>query len=318
MSERSYLLCCVFVLTVTAIVSFTGGAQGETVDRILATIDDQIITLADYKLFYKGLSDRLPNEGVDEKVLRQLMEEKMIAHEAKRRGLEAPDGEIEKMIEEFKSQNNLTAETFDAYLKDDGIDLEKFRAMVRERILISQILSTDVDAKVLIADREVEEFYLSHKREFLDNPEYVELNAIFILIREGSSVTEITDMKRRALRIVALLRDGGNFESFVDEYSDEPLKSDKGVLGKFARGALIAPLDRKAFSMNVGEISDPIWVGDGMFVLKLISRTGETYQPLEQVKKMIYDSLFRQKREKVFNDWIKALWEKSSVRIYQG
>jgi parvulin-like peptidyl-prolyl isomerase len=125
-------------------------------------------------------------------------------------------------------------------------------------------------------------------------------------------------MKKRALRIVALLRDGDNFERLVDEYSDEPLKSDQGLLGKFTRGALIPPLDRKAFSMKAGEISDPVWVGDGVFILQLTNRTEESYKPLEEVKGRIHDILFRQKREKVFNDWIKALGERSSVRIYQN
>ncbi len=318
MISRSYLVLYALALAVGLLCLFPGNSRGTTVDRILATIDDQVITLADYKLFHKGLKDRPSDDNIDEKVLRQLMEEKMIALEAKRRGMEAPDGEVEKMIEEFKTQNNFSGDDLETFLKDDGIDLGKFRTIVKERILISQILSSDVDAKVLITEQEVEEYYVSHKREFLDSPEYVELNAIFFLIREGSSLTEITDMKRRALRIVALLRDGDNFERLVDEYSDEPLKSHKGVLGRFTRGALITPLDQKAFSMKEGEISDPIWVGDGVFILQLISRFDETYKPLDQVKKTIYDTLFRQKREKVFNDWIKALWEKASVRIYQS
>jgi len=59
-------------------------------------------------------------------------------------------------------------------------------------------------------------------------------------------------------------------------------------------------------------------VGDGVFILQLVSRTQETYQPLEQVRKTIYENLFRQKREQVFNEWIKALWEKSSAKIYQS
>lgn len=318
MTERTYPLYCIFFGVVILFSSFEGGLHAETVDRILATIDDQVITLADYKLFFKNLGDRVMGEDVDEKVLRQLLEEKLIVREAKKRGMDASDGEVEKMIEEFKAENNLNTDTFETYLKDDGIDLEKFRSLVQERILISQILSSDVDAKVLVTEQEVEDFYLSHRREFLDTPEYVELKAIFFLIREGSSVTEITDAKRRALRIVALLKEGANFETLVEEYSDEPLKSDRGVLGKFARGALIAPLDQKAFSMKAGEISDPIWIGDGVFILQLVGKSEETYLPLEQVRKTIYDSLFRQRRDRVFNDWIKVLWEKSSVRIHQG
>lgn len=307
-----------YALAVAAIVIalYPGLSQGKTIDKILAIVDDRVITLADYDFFLRGLDGAAMADGViDERALRQLVEDKLMAIEAGRRGIEVPDGEVEESIEEFKTQNAMSGADFETFLQDDGLDLKQFRAMVRERLLISHLVSMDVDAKVLIADQEVEEYYLIHKGDFLDSPEYVELKAIFLLLREESSITEITDMKRRALRIAAMLRDGADFDHLVDEYSDEPLKSHRGVLGRFPRGALIAKLDEKAFSMKKGEISEPVWVGRGAFILHLIDRTVETYIPLEQVKGRIYDTLFKQKREKIFNDWIKALREKSSVRI---
>jgi len=318
MTLRTYSLRCQLILMGMVLLFFPHFSQAATVDRILATIDDHVITLADYKIFIKEFLDRQPDDGIDEKLLRQLIEEKMIALEAGRRGLEALNGEVEATIEDFKSRNNVSGDDFAALLKEDGMDLDKFRTLVKERILISQILSSDVDAKVLITDQEIAEYYQINRAGFLDSLEYVELKAIFLLLREGASVTEITDMKKRALRIVALLRDGENFERLVDEYSDEPLRSHEGVLGKFTRGALIPALDRKAFSMKRGEISDAIWVGDGVFILQLVDRVDESYKPLEEVKESIHDILFRQKREKAFNEWIKTLWERYSVRIFQS
>jgi hypothetical protein len=51
MTDRYYHLCRALILTVGLFCSLPGNVRGETVDRILATIDDQVITLADYKLF---------------------------------------------------------------------------------------------------------------------------------------------------------------------------------------------------------------------------------------------------------------------------
>jgi parvulin-like peptidyl-prolyl isomerase len=318
MTSRPYHVCYALTLTFVLLLTSLGISRGTTVDRILATIDDQVITYADYILFTKDFISAQSHDSVDEKLLRQLIEEKLMALEARRKGIEASDGEVEKTIEEFTMTNNLSRDDLESLLKEDGIDLEKFRIIVKDRILISRILENEVDARVLVTDTEIGEFYLSNKKEFLDSPEYVELNAIFLLLRDRSTLTEITDMKRRALRLVALLREGNDFEHLVDEYSDDPLRSNRGALGKFTRGALIPPLDRKAFSMKKGEISDPLWVGDGVFILQLVERTEETYKTVEEVRGTIHGILFKQKREKVFNDWIKALWEKSSVKIFQG
>ncbi len=315
---RTYCFSAFFAVVCFLAAVSPGVSFGVTVDRILANIDDQVITLADYKLFAKELTAGEADDDVDEGLLRQLVEEKLIAREAVRRGMEASDEEVEQAIQEFKSLNGLSQNDLETFLQEDGKDMEKFRAVVRERILISRMLGSEVDAKVLVTDPEIDAFYESHKQEFLDTPETVELKAIFLLLREGATVTEITDMKRRALTIVALLREGDSFERLVDEYSDEPLKSSNGVLGRFTRGALITSLDRKAFSMKEGEISDPVWVGDGVFILKLVKRTEDTYKPVEELKDRIYGDLFKRKREKVLNDWIKSLWEKSSVTIRQS
>ncbi len=306
------------VMAILLMLFFADYAHVMTVDRILATVDDQVITFGDYRLFTREFSERASGDTVDERLLRQLIEEKLMAFEAQRRGLETSETEIEKAIEEFVSRNNLSQDGLESSLKEDGLDLEKFRGIVKEKILISQILSRDVDAKVLITDSEIDAYYREHKREFLEDPEYVELKAIFLLLREGSSLTEITDMKRRALKIAGWLKDGANFDNLAEEYSDEPLRSHKGMLGRFTRGTLIPPLDQKAFTMNPGDISDPIWVGDGVFILQLVSRTEETYKQPAEVKPLIYELLFKMKREQVLNDWIKGLWEKSSVRIHQS
>lgn len=316
MTSESCYFRFAFIPLLFILLFLPESSSGTTVDRILATVDDHAITLADYRLFVKNVTGKHIEDDIDEKVLRQFIEEKMMAHEAVKRGITASDGEVESAIEEFRNQNNLSREELETLLKEDSLDLEKFRAMVRERILISRLVSKEVEARVLITDQEIEDFYKSNKRDFLETPAYVDLKAIFMLLKEGYSVTEITDMKRRALKIVAVLRGGADFERLADEYSDEPLKSHKGVLGRFTRGALIPPLDQTAFSMQEGQISDPVWVGDGVFILQLVTRSDETYAPLEKVKSSIYDILFKQKREKIFNEWIKALWEKSSVRIF--
>jgi parvulin-like peptidyl-prolyl isomerase len=175
-----------------------------------------------------------------------------------------------------------------------------------------------VDSKVIVRDEEIREYYQKNRREFLSGPEMAEVKTIFLKLREDATVTEITDLKLRALRITMLLKDGYNFDSLVDEYSDEPLRSEGGNLGKFARGSLIPPLDDQAFSMDEGGISDPIWAGEGVYILQIASKSGETFKTFDEVKEEIYGALYRQKREKAYNEWIKALWEKSSVTINQN
>jgi parvulin-like peptidyl-prolyl isomerase len=74
-------------------------------------------------------------------------------------------------------------------------------------------------------------------------------------------------------------------------------------------------LDKKVFSMKKGEISDPIWVSEGVYILLLVDVSNELYAPLEDVKGAIMSELYKLKRERYFNEWLKTLWEKASVTI---
>ena len=40
-----------------------------------------------------------------------------------------------------------------------------------------------------------------------------------------------------------------------------------------------------AFSLKEGEISDPVWVNEGAYILRLLKRTDESFQTFEAVKR---------------------------------
>jgi parvulin-like peptidyl-prolyl isomerase len=312
-----FLFTVVVIFSFQLVLSAAGAAHGLTVDRVLAMVGGEIITFTEYKLFVKGLEGENKDE-VDETLLRKLIEEKIIIQEAKRKGFDASDVEVQKMVEEFKTENGLSNEDMESFLREEGLNVNNYQQILRGKVLLSKIISSEVDSKVIVRDEEIKESYQKNKKEFLSGPQKVEVKAIFLKLREDASVTEITDLKLRALRIMTLLRDGYNFDSLIAEYSDEPLKSQGGMLGKFAKGSLIPSLDDKAFSMKEGEISDPIWVSEGVYILHLMSKSGETFKPYDEVKEEIYSSLYKQKRNRIYNEWIKALWEKASLIINQN
>jgi parvulin-like peptidyl-prolyl isomerase len=80
---------------------------------------------------------------------------------------------------------------------------------------------------------------------------------------------------------------------------------------------LIPALDEKIFSLRDGEVSDPVWTKEGVYILKMLKRTLPVYSPVERSKDQITGLLYEQKREEKYNEWMKKLWERSSVKIVQ-
>lgn len=293
-----------------------GTSYGLTVDRVIATVNNEAITFSDYQRFVKGMNVKEDSDKVDEALLKGLIEVKVILQEAIRKGIEVSDVEINGVIEEFKKQNNLSSqEDLEKLLAKEGISIPDFRRLIKEKVTGLKLINIEVDPKIVVTDKEVEDFYNTHKKDYLNSPEKVEVKAIFLRLRKDASATEITDLKRAVLKITGLLKGGGNFERLVEEYADEPLRSQKGRLGEFVRGSLMSPLENKAFSMKNGEISEPIWVKEGVYILQLVNKTDESLRPFEEVKEKIYKDLYNQRREKLFVEWKNALWERASITI---
>jgi peptidyl-prolyl cis-trans isomerase SurA len=308
--KHSIVLCASLIVSVAATASYAF-----TLDKVLAVVDQDVITLSDYLLFAKSMGVVENMDVINEALLKKLMEEKVILHEANRRGIEVSDAETDGMIEEIKKESAVSQSDLERELAKEGMNFSGYRKIVRERLIALKLIGADVDSKVIVTEEEIETFYRENIKEYLTSPAQVEVKAIFLRLNEGATVTEITDLKRKALRIAAQLGNGENFELLADRYNDEDLRGGQGRLGEFLRGALIPQLDRKVFSMQKGEISGPIWVKEGAYIVKLVNRTDDAFKTLEEARIEIYKRLFTKKREKIFNEWVRSLWRKAFITI---
>jgi len=84
------------------------------------------------------------------------------------------------------------------------------------------------------------------------------------------SVTRTRDeAKKRVDEVLAKIRAGANFETLVNEYSDEPGSAERhGDLGVFDRAQMVKPFADAAFSLKVGEVSNVVETPFGFHVIK--------------------------------------------------
>ena len=276
-----------------------------TVDRILATINDEFITLSDYRLFlkregYKGA------EGVEEGNLKKLIEERLILREAKDKGIISTDEEVEELLDEISKERGISRDQIISLFNGEERD---YKNLLKDKIMSLKLIEEEVDSKVVINESETERFYNERREHFRKAPERVEIEILFMPYPSDASVTEITDLKLKSLKVLKMLKEGDDFEWIARRYGEF-----KGP-GSFERGALLNPLNNTVFSLNEGDISNPIWTDDGVYIVKVIKRFEATYQPLEDVKDQIYRILYDNKRAELLNNWLKGLWEKASIII---
>jgi parvulin-like peptidyl-prolyl isomerase len=318
MKNLSYSAYCtvIFIITVIFLI-IVPPSFGITAGKVLATVEDEEITISDYQNFIKGIGGIENTDVVDKALLERLIADKIIRHTAVRREIEVADIEVEKEIEAFKKQNILSQEDLEAVLSKEGMTFDDYKKGIAAKIRAMKLFSMEVESKVSVTDKEIEDYYSDHKKDYLLSPEKVEIKTVLLKLKQDVSVNEITELKMEALRIATELQKGGSFEKLIN--NQRVVKGSAGIesgSGEFKRGSLNPALDEKAFSMKKGETSGPIWLRDGVYILKVIDKTDEIFKPIEDVHKEIYSRIYEQKKENNFKEWVRTLWEKTSVKIY--
>ncbi len=303
--------------TATLISLMKGDSSGLTLDRVLATVNNNAVTLSDYNKFVAKINGTAPPDTVNEYYLNRLIEEKLILLEAVKAGIDATENEISWSIDDIMKQRGLSPQDMENKLAAEGMTLSDYRQRMKDSIISLKIIDKEVNDKLVLGPGDVQQFYETNLELFQESPGTVLVKAIYLKLNDSASLTEITDLKIRSLRIYADIRKGVSFEKLAMQYTDESLKKRDAILGEFERGMLIPVLDEKIFSLKEGEVSEPVWTKDGAYILKVFKITGPRYAPLETVKEKIRERIYEQRRDEKYNEWIKRLWDHASVTMRQ-
>jgi len=297
------ILFSIFFLFLAAGTSF-----GLTVDRVLATVNNEVITLSDYRKFVLRVDPYADRDNVREPYLRRLIEEHLILQEAKKSGIDASEDEIGQSIEYFKTQSGLSQTELEKTLAEEGMTMAEYRSQLKNHLISLKIIDKEVSAKVLVSSSDTNRYYEQNLHLFMENPEKAQVKALFMKLSDNPTLTEITDLKVRSLKISTEIKKGEPFEKVAVQHVD---------FGEFQRGTLIPALEEKIFSMKEGDVSGPVWTKDGVYILKVVKRIMPAYAPPAKVRDQIYAKVYEQQREQKLNEWMKRLWERSSVTIRQ-
>jgi parvulin-like peptidyl-prolyl isomerase len=113
--------------------------------------------------------------------------------------------------------------------------------------------------------------------------------------------------KNKAGTVLARLKRGSDFGELAKESSTDTGSGEKGGdLGWFGRGAMVAEFENAAFSMKIGEISEPIKSQFGYHIIQVL---GHDNIPLNA-------SQYQEKRQTAFTEWLTKAKETADVKTF--
>lgn len=290
----------------------------QVVEEIVAIVNDDIITLSEYRAEfqanYQALRAQFQGEEFDkqydylkENLLNQMITDVLLRQEAEKMKDFNPEEQMKIYIDNVKKENHIESdEEFIRILRQQGMDYDEWRKMLRNNILKEAVIVSQVHRSIVVDESEIVSYHKSHPEEFTEPPEYT-LKAIYI-----SSDNEVEALKRE---IIDKLAAGEEFGSLASQYSTGPEKDTDGDLGTFKKGELAEDLEGAVEKLEVGEVTSWIQFRNGWYLLKLVDKKESRLRTFEEARRDIEQKLFNQKAQKRFEEFMKELRAKSYVKI---
>ena len=314
-----------FVLV--SLFTWTSIGSAEIVDRIVAIVNDDAITLSELEeelapyVQEIRYSMRNPEEQkrilfrIRQDILKRMIETKLTDQESKRLGIHVSDAELEQRIEQIKNQNFLTDETLREQVDAQGITFEEFKEQVMIQILRFKIINREVKSKIAVTEAEIREYYEKNRDEYATKKRY-RIRTILVKVPSWQSRDDETAAVRKIEVIMDALQHA-SFDEVARQFSEDMSAKDGGDLGFFTTDELIPELQETVGWMKEGEISPALKTPQGYQILYVEKIEGSQGKSLEQAKANIQDKIFQKMVEEQYMDWVEALKKRAFIKVIQ-
>ncbi len=292
--------------------------NAEVVDRVVALVNGDMITLSELERQVVIQAERLgvPDDPEVQatfrrQVLEGIVDNTLILQVADQRGLRVPDRYFDEWKEATIKEMNLPDEAeFIRQVELQGSNIEELKKQFLEGVLIQEIRRQDIEERVQISEPEIEQRYRENVDEFIRPPQ-VRLRELVVHVTEAGE-GEAQGRLAEAQRLIAA---GTDFGEVAKVRSESGSAESGGDLGLF----LVRELDESFRSvvdeLETGAVSEPIRIGESLYLLKVDERTEESTIPLDDVRNQIAESLYSEKMAAEMDNFVRNLREHSIVEI---
>jgi peptidyl-prolyl cis-trans isomerase D len=190
--------------------------------------------------------------------------------------------------ESFKAKVEISDEQIKQYYEQHS---EKFITPERVRLAYLRLTAEALSENIQVDDEELVAYY-EEKKESLLTQEQRQASHILIQLAAGADEETVNRVKAEAEDLLKQIRNGSDFAELARQHSDDPGSAAQGGdLGFFARGAMVPEFDKTVFSMEVGDVSEPVHTQFGFHIIKLTEVRGSEIPALDKVREELIAEL---------------------------
>ncbi|MDQ6958429.1 MAG: peptidylprolyl isomerase [Mariprofundaceae bacterium] len=258
------ILRCVIILSGFLFLHATS-VYAEVVDSIAAIVNNQAITCYQVRQSTKELTQQLkqagmqhlpPAKALQQRTLDAEITKMLQLQKAKKLRITVTAEEVNNAIAKVEASNKIPAGQLLDIIKARGMDVNRYKKTLKERLLTSKLGNTAVRSKLQVSEESMREYY----RKYMEHPtplREIQLAEIFVSLPVDPSPEQVAESRKKIKKLLSQISAGGDFERIATLYSDAPNASQGGQMGWFLPGSM-PPRFTPVFSLPVGGVSLPI------------------------------------------------------------
>jgi len=273
-STKSTLLA---LMMSAALPMFNSGiAQAQSSPHgIAAVVNDDIVTVHDLRqrvLFMLATTGAQTDEAtlqrLQSQALRNLVDEHLQMQESEKYEQEISDEEVNQSVGQLLSRNGADPGQFISDLAAAGVSIETLRDQIRSEIAWQRIVNGLYGSRIRISDAQIDETM----NQITANASKPSFRVLEIYIEASPDIGGMEGAMEGANAMIVQAKQGAQFPLLAQQFSSAPSAAKGGDVGWVRDGELRPELDAVLKQMEPGNISTPIRVPGGVYVIALVDK----------------------------------------------
>ncbi len=306
------------------VLGAAGPAAAEIIDRVVAVVNDEVVTLSEVEDAAAGAlreaeaeSDPVARQQKRQRQLRAFLDliigDKLVKQEAAKARIVVREPEVEAHLDRVMQQQGWGQPQLQQYLLAQGLTLAAFKEQVRDQLLQRKVVGRFLRDKITLTDRDVLN-YCREKTTEAASSYAVEAAHIVLRLPEGATPAEDAALRRKAEEIRDRAKAGEDFAALAKQYSD--IGGDNGgALGTVNKGDLDPSLEKAIFGLPEGGVGGPVRTPAGYHVVRAVKRVKKATSACDEVDPEMRNALYQERMRDAMADWIGDLRKKAFIEV---
>ena len=293
---------------------------------ILAVVEDRVITRDEVmkevepfipQIRQKSLSEFEFNKRVGDyirEIVQNMIDRELIVKDFRDKGMTIPQSYLDSNFDDYlKREFNGDRAEFLKFVQSQGKTIKQFKQEQEKDLIVGYMQNNKRQAVAEISPKKIKDYYEANKAKWYTP---ASANISLITLKTGRTAT-LDENRKLAKEIVAKFNAGEKFSELARKYSKDDSSAKGGEWGWYKKGELNPLLDKQAFAIEAGKITEPVEIGDMIFILKVEEKKPEGISPIDDVREQIEWTIAEQNGREIYRKWVEGLRQKAYIKYFK-